>query len=83
MILTINLKYDICILLISRRVSNILSCELDKIAGEIPVFLSSFFFRKEYKMKQLKEQSLIKGNIFKSLISFAFPVLLALMVQQT
>ena len=33
-------------------------------------------------MKQLKEQSLIKGNIFKSLISFAFPVLLALMVQR-
>lgn len=34
-------------------------------------------------MKQLKEQSLIKVNIFKSLISFAFPVLLALMVQHT
>ncbi len=32
-------------------------------------------------MLQTKEQSLIKGNILKSLISFAFPVLLALFLQ--
>ncbi len=32
-------------------------------------------------MKQKKEQSLIKGNILGSLISFAFPVLLALFLQ--
>ena len=32
-------------------------------------------------MSQTKEQSLIQGNILKSLISFAFPVLLALFLQ--
>lgn len=32
-------------------------------------------------MKQKKEQILIQGNILKSLIAFAFPVLLALFLQ--
>lgn len=32
-------------------------------------------------MRQTKEQSLLQGNILKSLISFAFPVLLALFLQ--
>lgn len=32
-------------------------------------------------MNQTREHSLIQGNILKSLISFAFPVLLALFLQ--
>lgn len=36
---------------------------------------------KEDMMKQKKEQILIQGNILKSLIAFAFPVLLALFLQ--
>ena len=36
---------------------------------------------KEDIMRQTKEQSLIQGNILQSLISFAFPILLALFLQ--
>lgn len=36
---------------------------------------------KEDSMYQTKEHSLVQGNILKSLISFAFPVLLALFLQ--
>ena len=36
---------------------------------------------KEDTMRQTKEQSLIQGNILQSLISFAFPILLALFLQ--
>ena len=57
-------------------------------AGETPVFLIRLFFygqtvglQDEETMGRIQEQSLLQGKILKSLISFAFPVLLALFLQ--
>lgn len=52
-------------------------------AGEIPVSLIQLYFFHQMvgAMKLEKEQNLLRGNILKSMISFAVPVLLALFLQ--